>query len=863
MAEENNNIIRLTTQPIITHCPNNTRITDQDAYIVREGEVLIFVAKWQKKEDKQGIALFVGEAKKGDVFPSFSYQDEERVEWRFVVKAKSSAAELQVMPHCVTNILRKNFAKRIGLVDFEREGFERSLVEYYKTEELKADVLRERAVIIEGGLSQKISGLIVRPFNTSDDVQIDENDPAMKAIRYAAKFLKTEQIDFEKVRQKCAERFDIPTIANASNLICREVVLEPKWFRGDCGVVIGKIKDKYVVCVPRGLGYALYDIETNKRQKLTRELAEQLDPKAHVIERALPGKALKLKDLFRFGMKDMGALDVTSILILGLITTLIGLLLPELNQKIYDDYIPMGNQSELLQFCLVIGTFMVGNLFFNMVKSIAEFRMQSRIGYRIQDAAFHRIFRLPESFFHTIDSADLAQRLMSIGGVINSYVSSIVITGISTAFSILYLVRMFKYGSKLAWFSLLMLVIYLAIMVILSFLTLRFQKEEAEKQGIASSKLYQYLNGIAKIRMAGAEDRAIYDYMVPFSSVQALEIRENRFTSLSNMLSGASSVIFSMVLYVLVTKNLINAKTTITMGAFMGFNTAFGSFSGAVEQLIQKGLSFYQMKATVERFKPIFETACEDEEDAEFPGELNGDVVVSHVTFSYSKGDKVVLDDISMDIKAGEYVGIVGSSGCGKSTLLKLLLGFEKPITGQVTYDGRDIVKLNKYALRQKLGVVLQNGQLIAGSIFENIVITAPKATVKDVQRVIEQVGLKDDVAQMPMGIHTMLSENSGTISGGQKQRILIARAIISNPKILIFDEATSALDNITQATVSDSLDKMNVTRIVVAHRLSTIKNCDRIFVMDKGKIVEEGKYEELMRKRGLFYELAIRQIAE
>ena len=269
------------------------------------------------------------------------------------------------------------------------------------------------------------------------------------------------------------------------------------------------------------------------------------------------------------------------------------------------------------------------------------------------------------------------------------------------------------------------------------------------------------------------------------------------------------------------------------------------------------------MKPTVERFKPIFETACEDEEDAEFPGELNGDVGVSHVSFSYSKGDKVVLDDISMDIKAGEYVGIVGSSGCGKSTLLKLLLGFEKPITGQITYDGRDIIKLNKYALRQKLGVVLQNGQLIAGSIFENIVITAPKATVKDVQRVIEQVGLKDDVAQMPMGIHTMLSENSGTISGGQKQRILIARAIISNPKILIFDEATSALDNITQATVSDSLDKMNVTRIVVAHRLSTIKNCDRIFVMDKGKIVEEGKYEELMRKRGLFYELAIRQIAE
>ena len=862
MTEENR-IIRLTTQPFVTHCPGSTRPSDQDAYIVRSGDVLIFVAKWQKKEDRQGVAVFVGEAKEGEVFPAFSFRDEERVEWRFVVKAKSSAAELEVMPHCVTNVLRANFARQIGLTEYDREGFENSLVEFYKAEELKADVLRERALIIEGGLSQKISDLIVRPFESADGVQIDENDPAMKAVRYAAKFVHAEEIDFEKVRQKCRGSFDIPTIANASDLICREVVLEPKWFQGDCGVLIGKMDEKYVVYVPEGSGYAVYDIETNSKQKLKGKLAEKTEPKAYSIERSLPSRSLKLKDLFRFGLKDIGMFDVATILVLGLVTTLIGILLPTLNQRIYDDYIPLGNQSELAQLCLVIGSFMIGNLFFSMVKSIAEFRMQSRVGYRIQDAAYHRIFRLPESFFHTIDSADLAQRIMSIGGIINSYVSSVIITGVSTLFSFLYLFRMFKYGSKLTWISLLMMVIYLVIMVVMSFLTLRFQKEEAEKQGAASSKLYQYLNGIAKIRMAGAEDRAIYDYMVPFSGIQSLEIRENRYSTFSSVLSSSSSVIFSMVLYILVKGILKDPSSTITMGAFMGFNTAFGAFSGSIEQLVQRGLSFYQMKPAVERFKPIFETACEDESDAEFPGELDGGITVNHVSFSYAKGDKLVLDNVCMDIKPGEYVGIVGSSGCGKSTLLKLLLGFEKPLTGQITYDGRDILKLNKYALRQKLGVVLQNGQLIAGSIYENIVITAPKATAKDVQRVIEQVGLKDDVAQMPMGIHTMLSENSGTISGGQKQRILIARAIISDPKILIFDEATSALDNITQATVSESLDKMHVTRIVVAHRLSTIKNCDRIFVMDGGRIVEEGRYEELMKKHGLFYELAVRQIAE
>ncbi len=202
----------------------------------------------------------------------------------------------------------------------------------------------------------------------------------------------------------------------------------------------------------------------------------------------------------------------------------------------------------------------------------------------------------------------------------------------------------------------------------------------------------------------------------------------------------------------------------------------------------------------------------------------------------------------------------MGASGSGKSTLLKLLLGFEKPDEGRVCYDGKDLRQLDKREVRKQLGVVLQNGRLIAGSIYENITITAPHATMEEVKAVIEAVGLKDDIAQMPMGVHTVLSESSGTISGGQRQRILIARAIINRPAVLIFDEATSALDNVTQAAVCESLERMNVTRIVVAHRLSTVRNCDRILVLDNGKIAEEGSYESLMAKNGLFRQFASRQ---
>jgi len=242
---------------------------------------------------------------------------------------------------------------------------------------------------------------------------------------------------------------------------------------------------------------------------------------------------------------------------------------------------------------------------------------------------------------------------------------------------------------------------------------------------------------------------------------------------------------------------------------------------------------------------------------------MSGGISLEHVKFAYEQGGRNVLNDLSIDIKPGEYIGIVGSSGCGKSTLLKLLLGFETPQSGIVMVDGKDLRSVDKGTYRRQLGVVLQNGKLISGSIYENITITAPQVGMARVNQVIDQVGLREDISQMPMGIHTVLSESSNTISGGQQQRILIARAIVGSPKILIFDEATSALDNITQAAVSSNLDKMKVTRIVVAHRLSTIKNCDRILVLKDGNIAEEGNYASLMAQRGLFYALASRQIAE
>ena len=307
---------------------------------------------------------------------------------------------------------------------------------------------------------------------------------------------------------------------------------------------------------------------------------------------------------------------------------------------------------------------------------------------------------------------------------------------------------------------------------------------------------------------------------------------------------------------------IIKGNMDISLGAFIAFNSVFGSFTAYALQLVGGFVNIKTLKPAIDRLKPILEEEPELDDAKELPGEISGAIEINNVSFRYEEEAPYVLNNLSLDIKAGEYVGIVGSSGCGKSTLLKLLLGFESTTIGKIYYDNKDIESLDKRELRKKMGVVLQDGKLISGSIFENITITAPNATVADVKKVIKAVGLENDINDMPMGLHTVLSEDCGTISGGQQQRILIARAIIANPKLLFFDEATSALDNVTQAMVCETLEAMDSTRIVIAHRLSTIMKCDRIIVLDKGNVVEQGTYEELMNNKGLFYELASRQIA-
>lgn len=834
----------------------------QDAFFVAEGTVQIFVAK--KNGDTVTSTPCLATVTADRYFPCLSLAEPDGSIWGFVVRPKAGDAVIERRASSATRFLKIRFLEENGLSGYEQESFEgcilnwvlgremKNLLVIVNTEDGKRRYGDQGVRLIFGALESDGTPLASAATSSLND----------SVLRYLCQQEKIEIATQERLQAVFGDNPTIPDIASLSGFLCREVLLEDDWYRNDCGYIVSRIDGKPIACRPRKAGrYTVYYADTQTEEPLTPDIAARIAHKAFSISRALPSKPMSQKDLRQFVYRNLRGRDIALILILGLTVTLIGLLLPTMNQLIYDQYIPLADVRPMVELCSVIVTFMIGNLLFTLVKNMMEFSVSTRIRLNLQNAVYYRVFHLPESFFRTIESGDLAQRIGAVGPMAEQYVNGVIVTGFSTAFSLLYLVRMISYSGKLTAVAFVMLLAYAAILFLISMRALPSQARIAELDGEAYGKLQQFLAGVDKIRMAGAEDRALFEYLIPFSEGQAQLIRKNRVSSLGTVMSGVISSIFSMVMYALI----IHDKLELSVGSFIAFSTAFGLFSSAILTLIDAGISLYALTPIRQRVKPFLEIGTEDCDEGEgkrTPPDIEGRVVIDRVTFGYTR-DMTVLKDLSLVVEPGEYIGIVGASGCGKSTLVKLLLGFEKPLSGRVCYDANDLAQVDKRALRRQLGVVLQNGDLIFGSIFDNITITSRNATLSDVYRVLDQVGLRQDVNEMPMGVHTMVSEGSGMLSGGQVQRILIARAIIGNPKVLIFDEATSALDNLTQKMVCDSLEAMCITRIVIAHRLSTIEKCSRIVFLKDGRIAELGSYAELMARRGDFYQMANRQLAE
>ncbi|MCR4907836.1 MAG: NHLP bacteriocin export ABC transporter permease/ATPase subunit [Lachnospiraceae bacterium] len=846
-------------------------------YEVLSGEVLVFLVPI--KDGGSGRRLLLGSFKEGEKFPGFAHSTEVYGSWKTLLTALDRS-ELKIDTDGATEellfifaertrlpmIKRKRFEplKETGLRDEVKELFEESVIEKYNRDEVKQDgyiyaSIRERDYTKERTL-RTILNAFGKGGRRSTRIQESGNSlyDAVAVLCQAENF---EIAPVERIEESAGHRFDINDIARVSHFVVREVVLEGKWFKKDCGTYLAFLGEKKspVAIIPKGpYRYMMYDPKTGVYSKLTKEIAGELFPNAYMLYRPFPDKAIGIKDLIAFGMKKVYISDLVRFGVMAFLGVLIGLMIPYINQQAYDRFIPMGYESGLISLGILLLACGLGNISFTIVKNLALFRSMNTMEYAVQSAVFDRLFNLPESFYRDYDAAGLGIRAMQITSVFTALGSGAVTAVLSVIFSVMYLFQMFRYSKDMSIAAIIMLLIVIVIITAIGLHQIKYEKELLKLDAVSQSQMFETIKGISKLRMAGAEERALQRYIEKLVDSQQLNETKENLTHITSAFIAGVQILFSLVFYFM----MIRKDIGLSIGEFSAFIAAFGAFSSAMFTLAQDFLNVNYIKPALEEAKPILETLPENSDDAGMPEDIEGEIEISSVTFGYDREQEPVLKDFSLHVEPGEYIGIVGSSGCGKSTLLKLMLGFEKPQIGKIYYDNQDIDGLDKRELRKKFGVVLQDGGLIPGSIYENITITAPGVKMERVKETVHDVGLADDIRDMPMGLHTVVSEEAGTISGGQRQRILIARAIVGKPKVIFLDEATSALDNTTQSQVVDTLEKLNATKVVIAHRLSTVMNCDRIIVMDQGRIKESGNYKELMEQKGLFYELAIRQIS-
>ncbi|KAB8315265.1 NHLP bacteriocin export ABC transporter permease/ATPase subunit [Tolypothrix campylonemoides VB511288] len=659
----------------------------------------------------------------------------------------------------------------------------------------------------------------------------------------------------------------LEAIVRASRIRMRRVLLRDNWWEKDCGPMVAYTEEDnrpVALLSISATSYEMFDPIEQTRVKVDEQIAITLAPVAYMFYRSLPDKALKAWDLVQFALKGRGR-ELLAILITGVAVTLLGMVTPQATAILMDNAIPDSDRGLLLQVGLGLLVAALGTALFQLTQGFAILRMETASDASTQAAVWDRLLNLPVSFFRQYTTGDLQSRVSSVSTIRRQLSGRTLINLISSLFALFYLGQLFYYNFKLALVAVAVAVVTIAVTTLSGTLLVRKVRPLLELQGNIFGQTVQLINGISKLHVAGAEDRAFASWSKNYSRQVKLELSTQQVEDFVALFNTVMPTLTSGVLFWFTISLLEEAKTSggigLSLGTFLAFNTAFGNFIRGTTDLSNTVTEVLQVIPQWKRTQPILATVPEVDLSKADPGKLIGRIVVDHVTFRYRSDGPLTLDDVSISAQPGEFIALVGGSGSGKSTIFRLLLGFETPEAGTIYYDGQDLSGLDVDAVRRQLGVVLQGGQLTAASIFDNIAGGA-QITLDEAWEAARMSGFADDVAAMPMEMHTVISEGGGNLSGGQRQRLLIARALALKPRILLFDEATSALDNRTQAIVSESLEKLQVTRIAIAHRLSTIRNAHRIYVLQAGRVVQQGSFEELGSQQGLFAQLMQRQMA-
>ena len=641
-----------------------------------------------------------------------------------------------------------------------------------------------------------------------------------------------------------------------SGAMKRKVELSGKWWKDAYGPILGFLADGSgaVALLPTPKGYAYFDYVSGKKILINTANAEAISSGAYSFYRPFPPRPLSILDLIKQVFSVITALDIAFYLLVLALNTIMGMLLPRITQYLYSFVIPLGREDVLAAITVMLVSMAVATQVMKLSQNIIMNRLTFKLLNTIEPAAMMRMLALKPEFFKAYAAGDLSEKFSLVTQLCTSIFTIVTGTLLTTLFSMAYFVQISNITAALLTPTLFIIGATLLFNIVSTVISMKFQKRRLIASAELSGMTYAMLSGITKIKMTGSEKRLFAKWAPKYKKTANYSYNPPFILKYTSVINTAITAAGLAIIY------FVTLNSHIDVGDFMAFNVAYGMVSASVLSLVSLTKFFAEVKPMLDIIEPILSAEVENTGDKSFISALSGSVEINNLTFRYNANSRYILDGVNIKIRPGEYVALVGKTGSGKSTLVRLLLGFEKPASGSIYYDGKDISGIDLSSLRRRIGTVLQNSKLMSGDIFSNISISCPRLTLEEAWEAARIAGIDADIEDMPMGMHTVITEGSGSISGGQKQRLLIARAIAAKPKLMIFDESTSALDNITQKHVTESLAKLKSTRIVIAHRLSTIRECDKIYVLDEGKIIEEGSFDELYDKKGFFYELVSRQ---
>jgi len=637
-------------------------------------------------------------------------------------------------------------------------------------------------------------------------------------------------------------------VAASLGLYARDVTLTGDWWNYDLGVVLAfnttdhqpilmqlnRKTNRMEYCNPDKLG---------RFHPITKEFAHNLDPLAFVLYPTLPHSGLSMGLIIKRVFK-IYPFESAAFVFFTFIAAVLGYLSPAATGFVIDYAVP---NRDLVLLSIIISVVVGCQFLILLLRYTAEIiaqRLQGGMGFHMQVGTLERLFRLPLSFFSLQSNVALMRRFVGMEMVRRSIVQLLIRSVMDIASIIIGLCILTYYFPAGALVVLIFSITSLLFAYWLGHLSFSAYSEGESMSVNVLTVVYEMIANMLSIKVFGANRRFFLRWSDNFIEMRRRIVRSGKYSNIYGAFQQSMNLIALSAIYLMIVY-WVSSTDLKSVGFYVAFVSSLTLVTNSIQNVASTILASFGVRSRLTRSMSLLSVTPELSVGKKRLKEFLGDIKLTNLSFRYSVNASYVINDFSLSINHGDYIGILGSSGCGKSTLVKLLLGIHKPTKGSISVDGSPLDELDLVNLRQSISVVMQDYRTFSGSVVENI-IAGRFFDETDVLDILDRVGLGVYISSLPMGMHTHLNEGAVSFSNGQMQLIALARALIGSPRLLILDEATSGLDSLSMQNIRKIVDDLQITRIVFTHRLQTLESCNKIYVMENGQINLRGNFLEL-----------------